>query len=50
MAITEDCLAALTQTCPRAVHDVDEAEFEIAGLLDYPNPVHLNRFVDLVCL
>jgi RNA-dependent RNA polymerase len=27
------------------VHDVDEAEFEIARSFDYPNPVHLNRFV-----
>ena len=27
------------------VHDVDEAEFEIAKAFDYPNPVHLNRFV-----
>ncbi|KAF8486749.1 RdRP-domain-containing protein [Russula emetica] len=25
------------------VHDVDEAEFEIATAFDYPNPVHLNR-------
>ena len=27
------------------VHDVDEAEFEIARSFDYPNPVHLNRLV-----
>jgi RNA-dependent RNA polymerase len=27
------------------VHDVDEAHFEIARSFDYPNPVHLNRFV-----
>jgi hypothetical protein len=27
------------------VHDVEEAEFEIARSFDYPNPVHLNRFV-----
>ena len=27
------------------VHDVDEAEFEIAKSFDYPNPVHLNRSV-----
>ena len=27
------------------VHDVDEAEFEVARSFDYPNPVHLNRFV-----
>jgi RNA-dependent RNA polymerase len=27
------------------VHDVDEAEFEIARPYDHPNPVHLNRFV-----
>jgi RNA-dependent RNA polymerase len=27
------------------VHDVDEAEFEVAGSFNYPNPVHLNRFV-----
>jgi RNA-dependent RNA polymerase len=25
------------------VHDVEEAEFEIARSFDYPNPVHLNR-------
>jgi len=27
------------------VHDVDEAEFEIARSFDYPNPTYLNRFV-----
>jgi RNA-dependent RNA polymerase len=27
------------------VHDVEEAEFEIARSFDYPNPVHFNRFV-----
>jgi RNA-dependent RNA polymerase len=27
------------------VPDVEEAEIEIAGTFDYPNPVHLNRFV-----
>jgi RNA-dependent RNA polymerase len=27
------------------VHDVEEADFEIARAFDYPNPVHLNRFV-----
>jgi RNA-dependent RNA polymerase len=27
------------------VHDVHEAEFEIARSFDYPNPAHLNRFV-----
>ena len=27
------------------VHDVEEAEFEIARSFDYPNPVHLNRLV-----
>jgi len=27
------------------VHDVEEADFEIARVFDYPNPVHLNRFV-----
>jgi RNA-dependent RNA polymerase len=27
------------------VHGVDEADFEIARSFDYPNPVHLNRFV-----
>jgi len=31
--------------CKFPVHDVDEAEFEIARSFDYPNPVHLNRFV-----
>ena len=31
------------------VRDVEEAEFEIARFFDYPNPVHLNRFV-VVCL
>ncbi|KAI0284855.1 RNA dependent RNA polymerase-domain-containing protein, partial [Russula brevipes] len=25
------------------VHDVEEADFEIARVFDYPNPVHLNR-------
>jgi RNA-dependent RNA polymerase len=29
------------------VHNVEEAEFEIARSFDYPNPVHLNRFVSL---
>ena len=29
------------------VHDIDEAEFEIARSVDYPNPVHLDRFVIL---
>jgi RNA-dependent RNA polymerase len=32
------------------VHDVEEAEFEIARSFDYPNPVHLNRFVFLFSL
>jgi RNA-dependent RNA polymerase len=27
------------------VHNVEEAEFEIARSFDYPNPVHLNRLV-----
>jgi len=27
------------------VHDVEEAEIEIAKTFDYPNAVHLNRFV-----
>ena len=27
------------------VHDIEEAEFEIARSFDYPNPVHLNRLV-----
>jgi hypothetical protein len=27
------------------VHDVDEAEFDIARSFDYPNLVHLNRLV-----
>jgi RNA-dependent RNA polymerase len=27
------------------VHDIEWAEFEIARSFDYPNPVHLNRFV-----
>lgn len=27
------------------VHNVKQAEFEIARTFDYPNPVHLNRFV-----
>ena len=27
------------------VHDVEEAEIEVARFFDYPNPVHLNRFV-----
>ena len=31
--------------CKFPVHDVDEAEFEIARSFNYPNPVHLNRFV-----
>jgi len=31
--------------CKFPVHDVDEPEFEIAQSFDYPNPVHLNRFV-----
>ena len=29
------------------VHDIDEAKFEIARSVDYPNPVHLGRFVAL---
>ena len=37
-------------TLARVVHDVDEAEFEIARSLGYPNPVHLNRFMVPVCL
>ena len=29
------------------VHDVEEAEIEVARFFDYPNPVHLNRFVSV---
>ena len=32
------------------VNNVDEAPFEIARSFDYPNPVHLNRFVTIYCL
>ena len=32
------------------VHNFEEAEFEIARSFDYPNPVHLNRFVSLSLL
>jgi RNA-dependent RNA polymerase len=32
------------------VHNVEEAEFEVATSFDYPNPVHLNRFVSLSLL
>ncbi len=32
------------------VHDVEEAEFEIANSFDYPNPVHLNRFAVMYSL
>ena len=32
------------------VHNVDQAEFEIARSFDYPNPVHLNRSVALSLL
>jgi len=32
------------------VHNVEAAEFEIARAFDYPNPVHLNRFVALYLL
>jgi RNA-dependent RNA polymerase len=31
--------------CKFPVPDVEEAEIEIANSFDYPNPVHLNRFV-----
>ncbi len=31
--------------CKFPVNDVEEASFEIARSFDYPNPVHLNRFV-----
>jgi hypothetical protein len=31
--------------CKFPVHNVDEAESEMARSFDYPNPVHLDRFV-----
>jgi RNA-dependent RNA polymerase len=31
--------------CKFPVHNVEEAEFEVARSFDYPNAVHLNRFV-----
>ena len=33
--------------CKFPVNSVEEAELDIARSFDYPNPVHLNRFVDV---